>query len=134
MMIGKSMMRRGIPSPKILNLHRGHSTTAHEYDGVGIGIFSGICFGAAGLGIWQMQRYQWKTDLVLESRKQLSDKPFSLPQCSSQHNTFETLKQHKNMRVKITGTFMHDKEVLLGPRTGEIACCLCVIDAILWCL
>ncbi|KAG0329175.1 surf-like protein [Podila humilis] len=66
-----------------------------------------------GLGTWQVQRLRWKVDLIenLEDRMALDAIP--LPR-KVNLNVIEDFEYRK---VKVTGHFRHDQEMLLGPRT-----------------
>ena len=46
-----------------------NSTSYRKVDVGGIIFFGSICLGAAGLGVWQTQRYAWKTSLIEEQKK-----------------------------------------------------------------
>ncbi|KAG0241922.1 surf-like protein [Actinomortierella wolfii] len=66
-----------------------------------------------GLGTWQVQRLRWKTDLIemLEDRMSLDAMP--LPRKVN----LDALEDFEYRKVKVTGRFRHDQEMLLGPRT-----------------
>ncbi|KAI9595629.1 SURF1 family-domain-containing protein [Syncephalis fuscata] len=69
-----------------------------------------------GLGTWQVQRLRWKVGLIqdLEERSMLPAVP--LPKIIRE----ERYPQLEYRRFYVTGTFLHDKEILMGPRTrGE---------------
>jgi len=45
------------------------SSNYRKADIAGIIFFGSICLGAAGLGVWQTQRYTWKTSLIEEQKR-----------------------------------------------------------------
>jgi hypothetical protein len=47
----------------------GNSNSYRKVDVGGIIFFGSICLGAAGLGVWQTQRYAWKTSLIEEQKR-----------------------------------------------------------------
>ncbi|KAG0223117.1 SURF1 family-domain-containing protein [Mortierella sp. GBAus27b] len=66
-----------------------------------------------GLGTWQVQRLRWKVDLIetLEERMALDAIP--LPRKVN----LDAVEDFEYRKVKVTGRFRHDQELLLGPRT-----------------
>jgi surfeit locus 1 family protein len=63
---------------------------------------------AGCLGVWQMQRKQWKEELIAERHKQLREAPvdlFGLDRGPSEY-----------LPVKTCGEFQHDASVFVGPR------------------
>ncbi|XP_017955064.1 SURF1-like protein [Drosophila navojoa] len=64
-----------------------------------------------GLGVWQVKRKIWKEQLIKELDKQLHMEPVDLPDDLSQ------LSQMEYRLVKLRGRFLHDKEMLMGPRS-----------------
>ena len=65
----------------------------------------------AGLGTWQLQRLDWKTDLIAERQARSQGPAIALPRVIEDPAALEyTL-------VEVTGTFLHDKEMHLGART-----------------
>ena len=46
-----------------------NSSNYRKADIAGIIFFGSICLGAASLGVWQTQRYTWKTKLIEEQKK-----------------------------------------------------------------
>ena len=63
-----------------------------------------------GLGTWQMQRLEWKTALIEARDAALAQPPVALTAATSP----EALRFR---RGEATGTFMHSRELYLGPRT-----------------
>jgi surfeit locus 1 family protein len=65
----------------------------------------------AGLGTWQFQRLDWKTDLIAERQARSQGPAVALPGGIEDPAVLEfTL-------VEVTGTFLHDREMHLGART-----------------
>ena len=98
-----------------------HSTRSdHKTDYLGIVFFSGISCGTFVLGIWQWQRYQWKTELIESGNQKLCMLPTVIPKEKiSQTLLSETIKEKSGQIVSIgEGSFDHTKELLLGPRSA----------------
>ncbi|KAI8821111.1 SURF1 family-domain-containing protein [Fimicolochytrium jonesii] len=67
------------------------------------------------LGCWQVQRLQWKLDLMKRAEDKLHLPAVDLPK--DERPVFDRAEEFR--RVKVSGTFHHDKEMLLGPRTRK---------------
>ncbi|KAL4703429.1 hypothetical protein ACJJTC_008148 [Scirpophaga incertulas] len=63
-----------------------------------------------GLGCWQVHRLQWKLDLISMLEAKTNAKPVAMPE------NFEDLLTMEYMPVKVKGVFLHDKEIVIGPR------------------
>ncbi|MGQ3045816.1 MAG: SURF1 family protein [Niveispirillum sp.] len=63
-----------------------------------------------GLGTWQVERLGWKTDLISRVEAGLAADPVDLPA------SIEKPADWDYVRVRVTGRFLHDKEVYIGPR------------------
>jgi len=89
-------------------------------DNLGVAVFTSICLGAFGLGCWQTKRYLWKVDVMDEQRKRYLQEPETIPEGGGmdQHHVAELVQSLKGRRISVTGTFLHDKEVLIGPRSA----------------
>lgn len=61
-----------------------------------------------GLGTWQLERRQWKEDLIAARDAALAAPPVDLP---GNADTARGLEFH---RVRATGTFLHDRELFLN--------------------
>tara|TARA_R100000005_G_scaffold96585_1_gene84839 strand:+ start:26948 stop:27673 length:726 start_codon:yes stop_codon:yes gene_type:complete len=59
------------------------------------------------LTVWQINRYDWKTDLVATINSQLAEAPVTLPPGNIDP------KEWQYRRVRLTGEFEHDKEIHL---------------------
>lgn len=64
-----------------------------------------------GLGTWQVQRLQWKTGLIADREAALALPPVDLS------GNPDELRTASFRRVRAHGVFLHDKEIVLGPRT-----------------
>lgn len=65
---------------------------------------------AIGLGSWQIDRLIWKRGLIAEREGAVSADPIPLPE------RFDR-EQHQFRRVRVTGTYLHDKEMYLAARS-----------------
>ncbi|KAK9472595.1 SURF1 family-domain-containing protein [Dipodascopsis tothii] len=68
-----------------------------------------------GLGLWQIQRLKWKTDLIAEYESRLVLPPLPMPPLVNP----DVVKDFQYRRVTATGKFRHDLEMLIGPRSLE---------------
>jgi surfeit locus 1 family protein len=72
-----------------------------------------ICIG---LGVWQLERLQWKRGLIAQRQAAISATPVPVPASSAEAPAMEF------RRVVAEGIFLHDKELFLGatsPHGGE---------------
>lgn len=77
----------------------------------GQAFFGSLCVGTFGLGCWQAQRYFQKVEMVAERKTQLEMEPrIGFPSLIEGDIGFT--------RVELHGRFLHDKEVLVGPRAA----------------
>lgn len=65
-----------------------------------------------GLGTWQIQRRTWKLNLIKELEDKMLAEPIPLPA------NLDDLKDMEYRRVIVKGTFDHQKELFIGPRTN----------------
>lgn len=72
----------------------------------GILFFGGLCVGAFGLGVWQTRRF-------FEKQQQTQQRQANLALEPTQH-----LGSAAFRRTLVTGTFRHDCQVLVGPRSA----------------
>lgn len=63
------------------------------------------------LGTWQLQRLQWKTELIAERTARAQGPAIALPL------SLESAEDLEFTLVEVTGSFLHDKEMHLGART-----------------
>ncbi|GKY90819.1 hypothetical protein MPSEU_000054700 [Mayamaea pseudoterrestris] len=87
--------------------------------------FGSLCAGTFGLGCWQTQRLLQKQQLVEQRAKELSMEPLkyyanSLVNDETHDSIAGTTNSKKSKesfrRYSLTGTFLHHKEFLVGPR------------------
>jgi cytochrome oxidase assembly protein ShyY1 len=79
----------------------------------GKAFFGGLCAGTFGLGCWQSKRLLEKQELVASRQTDLAMEP-SNHLTASAFTSDDTQKSFR--RVLLTGTFQHDRQVLVGPR------------------
>lgn len=63
------------------------------------------------LGVWQVQRLGWKTELIARIEARMAARPAPLPGRLDDPAAWEF------RRVTLAGHFLHDREFLVGPRT-----------------
>lgn len=67
------------------------------------------------MGTWQIQRLEWKTDLVAKFEDRLVKPPLPLPPVADP----DAVSEFDYRRVYATGRLRHDQEMLIGPRLQE---------------
>eukprot|EP00526_Cylindrotheca_closterium_P014468 CAMPEP_0113647090 /NCGR_PEP_ID=MMETSP0017_2-20120614/24908_1 /TAXON_ID=2856 /ORGANISM="Cylindrotheca closterium" /LENGTH=276 /DNA_ID=CAMNT_0000559089 /DNA_START=38 /DNA_END=868 /DNA_ORIENTATION=+ /assembly_acc=CAM_ASM_000147 len=72
----------------------------------GKAFFGSLCASTFGLGCWQVQRLYEKVEKIDDRQNQLQMSPT---------NDWEN-EEHPYRRRLVSGSFRHDKEVLIGPR------------------
>ncbi|WP_425598166.1 SURF1 family protein [Brucella intermedia] len=84
-----------------------------------IGLFSvlGAVFFVLfmGLGIWQVERLQWKLDLIERVDARVHAEPVAAPGRDDWANVNQNDDEYR--RVKLTGTYLNDKEILVHALT-----------------
>jgi surfeit locus 1 family protein len=70
---------------------------------------------AFALGTWQVQRLDWKTNLIAKFEDRLVKDPLPLPPVMDP----DAISNFDYRRVLATGRFRHDQEMLVGPRVHE---------------
>lgn len=83
--------------------------TEPKRDIVGIAFFSGICLMSLGLGAWQVQRYNWKVNLIETIKNSATEPPTVIGECQSQAEFCEKTKKLLGQRVLLTGKFDHTR-------------------------
>ena len=68
-----------------------------------------------GLGVWQIKRLDWKTNLIAKYEDRLVKPPLQLPPQIDP----SVIPEFEYRRIYATGHFRHDKEMLIGPRTRD---------------
>jgi len=89
------------------------------HDSLGVFFFSALSLGAGSLGIWQYQRYHWKIGVIEEAKARFNESPFFVPPNLSQNELAQLVNAKRGERVVVEGKYFHEKEVLLGPRSGQ---------------
>ena len=78
--------------------------------------FAALCLALAilfaGLGIWQVERRAWKLDLIAKVEGRVRAAPTALPPRN------EWQRDNAYRRVRVTGTFLHDRETLVQALTA----------------
>ncbi|MGH6931192.1 MAG: SURF1 family protein [Dongiaceae bacterium] len=69
-----------------------------------------------GLGIWQLERLQWKVALIAERTARTTAEPIPLPAAGAALSAAE-LADLDYRHASATGEFLHDRELLLAART-----------------
>jgi surfeit locus 1 family protein len=69
----------------------------------------------AGLGIWQVQRLQWKLDLIARVEARVNAEPVAAPG-PSEWNAISPAS-HEYLQVRLHGRFLHDREALVQAVT-----------------
>jgi surfeit locus 1 family protein len=69
---------------------------------------------AMGLGVWQMERREWKRDILDRIAVNQAAAPIALDELL----TGDPLRREYG-RVRLSGTFLHDKEFYLGARSRK---------------
>ncbi len=63
-----------------------------------------------GLGVWQLQRLQWKEALIAERDSRLAATPVTLERALQD---FDAQRSVEFLKVEVTGTFQSDAELFL---------------------
>ncbi|CEL07788.1 Putative Mitochondrial protein Surfeit 1/SURF1/SHY1 [Aspergillus calidoustus] len=83
--------------------------------GPGLIILALIPIISFALGTWQIQRLDWKTNLIAKYEDRLVKDPLPLPPRVDP----SVVSEFDYRRVYATGRFRHDQEMLIGPRMRE---------------
>lgn len=67
------------------------------------------------LGCWQVQRLGWKTELIARFEDRLVRDPLPLPPAIDP----DAVKEFDYRRVVAKGRFLHEQEMLIGPRLHD---------------
>ncbi len=70
-----------------------------------------VLVSLVALGTWQLQRLQWKNDIISSFEARSEASPMRPPAAISSESEFQ--------RLAIVGEFLHDKEIYLTGRTYE---------------
>lgn len=77
-----------------------------------LGVMPLVCLG---LGGWQIQRLRWKLAMIDQLEAKLNKDTVRLPARIDP----DAIPEYAYRKVYLTGTFDHDNEILLGPRTRD---------------
>jgi surfeit locus 1 family protein len=80
-----------------------------------IGLCAVFALLFAGLGIWQLQRLQWKLDLIAKVEQRIHAPAVAVPGSRSWKELKPEMIEYR--RVYAIGTFLHDKETLVDALT-----------------
>ncbi|CAO3565182.1 unnamed protein product [Mortierella alpina] len=114
----RSVLARALPQQQ---KHR-HYSTLHQSSRTASGRkrWGPVTIGLAlcpiitfGLGSWQVQRLRWKVDLIESLEDRMSLDAIPLPRKVN----LGAIEDFEYRKVKVTGHYRHDEEILLGPRT-----------------
>ena len=83
--------------------------------GPGLLVLAVIPVTAFLLGTWQVQRLGWKTELIARFEDRLVRPPLPLPPRVDP----DAVHEFDYRRVRATGRFRHDAEMLVGPRMRD---------------
>ncbi|KAF2427590.1 SURF1-domain-containing protein [Tothia fuscella] len=83
--------------------------------GPGLIILALMPITAFALGTWQVQRLNWKSDLIARFEDRLIRDPLPLPPAVDP----DAISEFDYRRVTARGHFRHDQEMLIGPRIHE---------------
>ncbi|BAO42155.1 cytochrome oxidase assembly protein SHY1 [Kluyveromyces marxianus DMKU3-1042] len=67
------------------------------------------------LGTWQLRRLKWKTNLIASCEDKLTYDPIPLPK----HFTPDMCEDWEYRKCTVTGRFLHDEEIFVGPRVRK---------------
>jgi len=93
------------------------TTVGKKKNWVGIVFFSSLCVGTSCLGVWQLQRYDWKVNLI-ETLKKRSQEPAIDFTDKNSNNLIDDVEEYRSRRIKISGVFDHDNEIQVGLRAA----------------
>jgi cytochrome oxidase assembly protein ShyY1 len=79
--------------------------------------FTSLAALTAGLGTWQMQRRQWKIDLIEQYQARFDSDPIPLSQ-SVFYSGADPEQELRRVALPDDAVFLHDKSYLLGPRVS----------------
>ncbi|OJJ61317.1 hypothetical protein ASPSYDRAFT_43258 [Aspergillus sydowii CBS 593.65] len=95
--------------------HPAQIVRAGRKHGPGLIILALIPIISFALGTWQIQRLDWKTNLIAKYEDRLVREPLPLPPRVDP----SVVSEFDYRRVYVTGRLRHDQEMLIGPRMRE---------------
>lgn len=69
-----------------------------------------------GLGIWQLERLEWKTNILVQLEAEYAQDPMDFELTAE---NIAAINQREFVRGFIEGIYRHEDEILVGPRTYE---------------
>ena len=82
-------------------------------------LFAALCLGLTllfgGLGVWQVQRLFWKLDLIERVDRRVHAAPASISNAAQWRSASPAELEYR--RVRVTGTFLHDRQTLVDALT-----------------
>ena len=99
-------------------LNSSSSSAEPKIDYLGLLFFGGLTAGTFTLGAWQVKRFFWKLQVIDDSKMRIQAPVETLPLGGEQYQLQELVKELKGRRVEMKGKYLHDREVLLGPRSA----------------
>ncbi|KAF9936859.1 surf-like protein [Mortierella alpina] len=112
----RSAVARAVPQQKhsYSTLHQSSRTASGRKRWGPVTIGLALCpIITFGLGSWQVQRLRWKVDLIESLEDRMSLDAIPLPRKVN----LGAIEDFEYRKVKVTGHYRHDEEILLGPRT-----------------
>jgi surfeit locus 1 family protein len=100
-----------------MNARQQTATRSHSRALLWPGVFALIAFGILmGLGTWQLQRLQWKNDIVARIEARVHAEPVQPPAVSEWARLSSS--DYEYTRVRLRGRFDHAREVLIFRPSG----------------
>ncbi|KAK5081870.1 surf-like protein [Exophiala xenobiotica] len=90
-------------------------STKKKHNKLGITVLALIPITAFVLGSWQVQRLDWKTKLIAKFEDRLVRPPLPLPPRIDP----SVIDEFDYRRIRATGRYRHDREMLVGPRMHD---------------
>nr|OQO11398.1 hypothetical protein B0A51_15533 [Rachicladosporium sp. CCFEE 5018] len=89
--------------------------TNRKHNKFGLALLAAIPVISFGLGCWQVQRLEWKTEIMARFEDRLVREPLPLPPVVDP----SAIKDFDYRRVYAKGVLRHEKEMLVGPRLHD---------------
>jgi len=90
-------------------------STRKKHNKLGLTLLALVPITAFVMGSWQVQRLDWKTKLIAKFEDRLVRPPLPLPPRIDP----TVIDEFDYRRVRATGRYRHDKEMLVGPRMHD---------------
>ena len=86
---------------------------------MGPGLFALVAFAIlCWLGVWQLQRLEWKQGIIAKMQARMGKPPLPLPR-AHEWPIMNALRETEYRKYHVTGTFDHTKEVLIFRAAGK---------------